>query len=321
MKGVSIMNKLGMMFSVVILLMAGFIFSYADDEETVFVPHPKGPLGILVTDVDAEKLASLGLKGGAEIEEVFENSEAAEKGLKEEDIITALDDENVDSPEDLVEKIREINEEQDVELTYYRDGSQKKVMVHIKPVKGDFHFRFDDEDFTFHLPDLPENLSAIIAQHPGIFDNKGGLMGIEVKNLSDQLLDYFEVDHGVLVEKVSKDSPAEKAGIKAGDVILSINKRKIEDFSDLVRTLNYYNPGEKVSVEISRKGKKNTLDVILGEKKGDKWLQRKMKAIGPVRKMALPAGTGMQVPGMRRQIKIIKDGGNGDKTVLRLLSI
>ena len=97
-------------------------------------------------------------------------------------------------------------------------------------------------------------------------------------------------------------SPAEKAGIKAGDVIVSINKRSIKNFNDLVRTLNYYNPDEKVSVEISRKGDKKTVDVILGEKKHK-------QAFKGIEKL---------LPGGKMQIKIGPHHSGGKKMEKRI---
>jgi len=99
-------------------------------------------------------------------------------------------------------------------------------------------------------------------------DQKGGFLGVEAKDISEQMLEYFDVKHGVLVEGVIDETPAQKAGIKAGDVITKINDREIKDYSDLIRTLNFYNPGEKVTLNYVRKGKKKSEKLELAEKKG-----------------------------------------------------
>jgi C-terminal processing protease CtpA/Prc len=315
------MNKSQVMLATVFLLFAGLFYGYAEEEEIILSSHSKGPLGVLVTDVDAGKLESLGLKGGAEIKEVFEESEAAKKGLKEKDIITALDGKTIDSPEDLVETVWETEEEKDVELTYYRNGKKNNVSVNIKPVEGDFLFHFDDEDFTMCLPQGMLGTGSCIVTGSGDCCGKGGFLGVEAKNLSEQMLEYFEVKQGVLVENVVKESPAEKAGIKAGDVLLTINKREIKDFNDLVRTLNYYNPEEKISVEISRKGSKKSVDVVLGEKKQNQII-KKMKKILPGGKMHMnigPHGPGGEK--IQKRIKIKTGEGNGEKIRVRYLMI
>ena len=99
--------------------------------------------------------------------------------------------------------------------------------------------------------------------------------------MSDQLKEFFKVEYGVLVEKVLEKTPAEKAGLKAGDVIMKINDKKIEDYSDLVRRLNYYDPKDEVTVEFSRKEKIKKIDVVLAEKSGRKYEFKKYKGRKP----------------------------------------
>jgi C-terminal processing protease CtpA/Prc len=102
-------------------------------------------------------------------------------------------------------------------------------------------------------------------------------LGVHAKNISDQLKEYFEVEGGVLIEKVIEDSPAEKAGLKAGDIILKIEDKDIEDYGDLVRVLNYYDPGDELSIVYSRKGSKKTIKVVVDKKEGAfpnlRWIQ------------------------------------------------
>jgi len=103
---------------------------------------------------------------------------------------------------------------------------------------------------------------------PPFPEEKGGYLGVRGSDLSDQLKEYFEVKQGILVEEVVEDSPAEKAGMKAGDVIYRINDRDIRDFGDLMRTINYYDPDEQITVYYVRKGKKGSVKVTLGKKEG-----------------------------------------------------
>src|SRR4030043_1030147 len=96
-------KSLGTLYLLVIsVVMVGL--AYGSEKEIILKHHPKTPLGVLVTDVDEEKLQKLGLEGGAEIKEVIKESEAEKQGLKEKDIITAGDGNAIDSPEELVER-------------------------------------------------------------------------------------------------------------------------------------------------------------------------------------------------------------------------
>jgi len=91
------------------------------------------------------------------------------------------------------------------------------------------------------------------------------VLGVEVQELNPGLreaLDLGELD-GVLVARVHEDGPAEKAGIKAGDVILEIDGKGTPDYGRLVSRLRKYDPGDEVEVLVWRDGKKKTFKVKL----------------------------------------------------------
>ena len=83
---------------------------------------------------------------------------------------------------------------------------------------------------------------------------------------------------GVMIADVVKGGPAEKAGLKpmqqdkagnftAGDIITGINNEKIANYSDLVLTLEKYQPGQKVTLQVDRDGSRKNLDIVLGSSK------------------------------------------------------
>ena len=102
---------------------------------------------------------------------------------------------------------------------------------------------------------------------PLLLNEKGGFLGVQIQDLSEQLSDYFKVKdgNGVLVSEVVKDSPAEKAGLKAGDIISKVDDKDIENAGELTMTVRGYEPETKVSVSVIRNGKKKNLEAILGE--------------------------------------------------------
>lgn len=94
---------------------------------------------------------------------------------------------------------------------------------------------------------------------------KRGWLGVHVNNIPEHYKIALDIEYGVIVVEVEEDSPADKAGMKEGDIILAIKNEKIEDVEDLI----YYvkkNPNEEVNVDILRKGKKISLKVKIGEK-------------------------------------------------------
>jgi S1-C subfamily serine protease len=70
----------------------------------------------------------------------------------------------------------------------------------------------------------------------------------------------------IVIEGVMPDSPAEKAGLKAGDTIVSVNKVAPKDRDDLVKTVGQHKPGDKLTVVIKRDGKEQTFVVTLAER-------------------------------------------------------
>ncbi len=90
-------------------------------------------------------------------------------------------------------------------------------------------------------------------------------LGVQVHDLNGDLAEYFKVnrDDGVLIIEVTEDSPAESAGLKAGDVITRIDDEKISSHEDLIETLEDYEDGDVTSVQFVRKGKTQKVEVEL----------------------------------------------------------
>jgi C-terminal processing protease CtpA/Prc len=233
-------------------------------------------LGVVVKSLEQEKLDAYQLKGGAEVVKVLPNSAAEEIGLKKDDVIIEFDGQEIREASRLHEVISEIEESKEVNLEILREGKKVKLKAMLKPQEDkDFLLHLDEEDFNVHLEELKE-LPHIIKKKIKIISQKGGFLGIRGSGLSDQLKEYFEVDNGVLIKEVIEDTPADSVGLKAGDVITKINNKEIEDYQDLIRALNYYDPGETVNIKYSRKGKSKEVKVTLKEKEfghhGFKWM-------------------------------------------------
>jgi serine protease Do len=93
-----------------------------------------------------------------------------------------------------------------------------------------------------------------------------GWLGIAIQELSKELAESFGMKNtnGALVAGVEKNSPADKAGLEAGDVITSFDGKAIETSADLPRVVGNTKPGKVVAVEVMRKGKTKTLSVGVG---------------------------------------------------------
>lgn len=116
-----------------------------------------------------------------------------------------------------------------------------------------------------------------------------GWLGVTVQQLTASLVEAYKipVKEGAIVADVQKGSPAEKAGVERGDVIVSISGEKVKNSQDVVFLIRKKMQGEKLDMEIYREGKKRTIGVVLGE-------------IGDGKKEA-PAIEGRGTPGQPQQ--------------------
>jgi len=95
-----------------------------------------------------------------------------------------------------------------------------------------------------------------------------GWLGVSIQSLSQEHAEAFGYDgtEGALVGEVFEDSPADKAGVENGDIILEFNGKKIEDSSHLMNVVGSTPPGSKVSLVVFRKGGKKRFTVVLDER-------------------------------------------------------
>ncbi len=95
-----------------------------------------------------------------------------------------------------------------------------------------------------------------------------GYLGVAIGDLDKELQKVYKKDYGALVLDVSKDTPADKYGIKRGDLIYSIGGKKIKDRTDLQNVIASYKPEDKVEIKLERNGKFVDLDIVLGNREG-----------------------------------------------------
>ncbi|GAB4341176.1 MAG: hypothetical protein Kow0037_27600 [Calditrichia bacterium] len=246
-----------------LILVSGLLAAGGQVEKRIMIKRgPGAMLGIVVKNADPELLKKNDLEAGVEVKKVLEGTEAERIGLKAGDILTGFAGQSIKSVGQLNELAEDLEPGDKVEITVVRDGKKLSFTAKMQKPKEMKAMFLDENDLD--IPAVPHPIRKKIRME--LKAQKGGFLGVTAKNLNEQLKKYFEVENGVLIESVVKDSPAEKAGLLAGDVITAIGEKKVNDYEDLVRYLNYYDPGDKVKVYFSRKGKKKSLTVELGEK-------------------------------------------------------
>jgi len=237
------------------------------------IPGPSGQdtpttssyLGIDSRDVTADRLAALQLKEetGVEVTMVDQDAPAGKAGLKEHDVILSVNGTPVESVVQLRRIIREIPPGRVISISVSRNGQAVVLKAQLASRQNSFPSSLAPKDFHFEMPAMPnlDNLDLPVAVMVVHSSAHSGLM---VENLSPQLGDFFgaKSGEGVLVRSVEKGSAAEKAGFKAGDVIVRVEGREVSDESDFSQALRS-RQDSKVGISILRDKKEQTLTLIL----------------------------------------------------------
>jgi serine protease Do len=203
-----------------------------------------------------------GTTTGVVIEEVQPDSPAEKAGLKKSDVIVEFDGEHVRSARQFGRLVRETPPGRTVKATIMRDGQRKDVQI--TPGEGRAAgFLFDGRRFREQLGDLDSLRDRLPPFNFNFdFDIPGALsgrrLGVTVDELTDQLAQYFSAKDGLLVTSVTDGSSASRAGLKAGDVITSIDGRPVRSREDLVRALRDADKDE-LSIGIVRDKKESTV--------------------------------------------------------------
>jgi serine protease Do len=133
-----------------------------------------------------------------------------------------------------------------------------------------------------------------------------GRLGVQIQGLTQDLARSFGLKqaNGALVSSVEKDSPAQRAGVEAGDVILQFNGAPVEDSKDLPVLVARSKPGSDATLKVWRNGKEQTLAVKVGELQPEKVATANTTA-APTGKLGLAV---QELPAQRRQELDIKGG-------------
>ena len=209
-------------------------------------------LGIAVDDLPFQTLDQQGLEYGVAINDVYDGSAAIESGLQRGDILLDFDSLPIFSVERLQWLVGSKAVGDKVSVDFIRDEKRQSAEV----VLGSKHKH--------------KQIAVAERGHHGVA-HKGGAksyIGIHLLDLSDGLRDYFSApaDAGMLITEVENDTAAASAGLAAGDVVISMGTKVIRNMDDVQRVLNFFDPGDKLTVGLMRSKQKMALDVTVGSK-------------------------------------------------------
>lgn len=216
-------------------------------------------LGIYPEEVTRENMGRFNLREarGVAVSKVIEGGPAEKAGLRKDDVVLRFNGEDVTSVRKLNRLISEVAPDHLARLTISRNGAEQELSITVGKRK----------EFNSQMSPGPntEKLLEEMNRTPGPYTFALGSsrrIGVSTNTLTKQLADYFGVagDKGVLVTSVRENSPAAKAGLKAGDVITEVDNEKIGEVGDLSRAINRRSEGE-ITLTIVRDKSQRTIRV------------------------------------------------------------
>lgn len=203
-------------------------------------------------------------KGAVVVQEVVDDSPAEKAGIMEGDQFVAINNVAIAKPVDLTDALKKLKGGDKATVTVLRDGKQMSLDVVLGAAKQR-KVVVEKSIRTPRPPGVPRVPAPPMAGlgHAFAFGSGGSSYGLKIETLDKQLGEYFGAPEGegVLIKSVEKESEAEKAGFKAGDVIVRAGKKTVEDVGDFRSVLGAFDKGEKIPVSIFRKGKEMTIEL------------------------------------------------------------
>jgi predicted metalloprotease with PDZ domain len=215
---------------------------------------------------------------------VESDSPAELAGLKEEDILLKIDGRQITSASMFASEIRASKPGQQIKLEVERAGKTSEVKVKL----GEYPEREARRELELRYPRLfppeppePPELEKVRPEKapeapqppesrlrevwPRLEKRK--YIGVYLEAINQELLDYFGVkeESGLLVTRLTKDGPAEKAGLKVGDVVIRVDGKRVDSVDELSEMIQDREKGDKVKVELIRNKKPMTIEVEVAE--------------------------------------------------------
>ncbi len=251
--------------------------------QTVRVPGATSSrIGVATRDVYAADVSRDKLPGefGAYVTDVSPGGPADKAAIRTGDVIIEFDGVRVRSAAELQRLVRETPPQRAVKVGAVREGRRVDLTVTTDAdarAMNEFQFRVPEfregplqPPYSYRLfPEFPPtgrppmDVSPFVHPGPSPLRPNAPRLGIGVQDLTPQLADYFRTKEGVLVSSVEDGSPASKAGVKAGDIITSVDGRAVAHREDVPGAVRGKRAGDEVTLGVVRDGKPLTIRIKL----------------------------------------------------------
>lgn len=250
------------------LVMVVFMLLSLSWAEKSYKDKGQGYLGVYLQELTSDLKESLDLGKSVEgvlISGVVEDSPAEEAGLEDGDVIISFDGKKVYSVKKLTSLVRKTEPGSRVKVKIIRDGDDKRLTVTLGEKSSSISYELLGPEKIIKLK------KGKMQPFEFTFYSRPKL-GILIQDLTEQLGEYFGVmdGEGILITEVIEGSPAEEAGLKAGDVILEIDNQKVEDSGELFEAISDKEKGDRVELEVLRDKRSKRFSLTLKEEEWSK---------------------------------------------------
>lgn len=257
------MFKKSLLFMILVAFLASMVTATPVKAKKYKERSKRGWLGVYIQEIttDIKEAMDLKSKRGVLIRDVIEDSPADEAGIKQEDVIIEFEGKKVRDSSNLTRLIRSFSPGAEVKLKILRDGKEKIITVTLgKRRMNEFFYEYEFEPFLGETERMKPHVYSF-----SFFS--GSRIGVKVQDLTEQLGNYFGVEdgEGALITEVEGDMPAERAGLKAGDVIVEVDGEEIDDTEDLMGIISDKEEGDKVKIKVIRNRKPESFVVEVEE--------------------------------------------------------
>jgi S1-C subfamily serine protease len=250
-----------------VAIIAGLVFTAS---AAVAKPLSEGGfLGVYTSEMDIALLEAIHYDGeGVLVQDVVKDSPADSAGIKPGDILVKFNNRIITSPRNLERALWRTDPGDKATVVLWRDNKEKTVTVTVAE-------KNESDNWVFNFPKRAWSSDSTWFKSP-----KVGYLGINMIELEGQLAEYFGAKNGgVLIKSVEEDSPAEKAGFKAGDVIVKIDKTQVDESDKVSDRIREHKKGDQMQFTILRDKKEKTITATLDEKETFYWSG---EPLGPV---------------------------------------
>ncbi len=232
------MKKL--MWTIALLALSSFMFAGDDNNEKGFMG-----INLMVQDGkdDSQAITVMGVHNG---------SGAELAGIQKYDKLINVNGIEITNRKMLSKALSNTKPGDEIDVTVERDGQN----LDLRLVLGE-------------RPNPSLRLGNKLGKRWGmIIDENSAFLGVNMQGLNDQLANYFGVKSGILITEITEDSPAEIAGLQAGDIILAWEGEDIDNPAALRAKLRDAKPEDEVALTIQRKDERKRVPIVLGSRKG-----------------------------------------------------